>query len=131
MLNELKKDPLIRFLLARCSVSEAQLDTILLSQSDDKLEVRASKRDKGKVSTGSFMRTLRQGQKNIESCLYTLILLEYLRLVKADDLEKIGRLGRLISEVKQSTPSQEAVTRLVQALESFIEGFSGRRKLIV
>ena len=77
------------------------------------------------------MRTLRQGQSNVESCLYTLILLEYLHLVKIGDLEKVGRLGRLISEVKESTPSQEAITRLVEALESFGEGFSGRRKVIV
>ena len=131
MLNELKKDPLIRFLLGRCSLSEAQLDTILLAQSGDKLEIKASKRDKRKVSIGSFMRTLRQGQSNVESCLYTLILLEYLHLVKIGDLEKVGRLGRLISEVKESTPSQEAITRLVEALESFAEGFSGRRKVIV
>ena len=95
------------------------------------MQHKASYRDKHKLSGGAFVRTLRQGQSNIEACMYTLILLEYLGLIRPEDLERLSRLGNLISKVKGSSPSPEEVRRLVSAIREFAEGFSQRRKLIV
>lgn len=131
MLSSIKKDTLVSFLLQRCSLTEAQLDTIMASQIDGNLQKKVSFRDAHAVSIGAFMRTLRQGQKNIEGAMYTLFLLNYIGLVQEKDLSKVARLGALISKVKESSPDPQSVGELVKALEEFAEGFSGRRKLIV
>jgi hypothetical protein len=131
MLEPLKNDALVLFLSKRCALTDVQLDTILASEIDGNLKQKASYRDKRKLSSGAFIRTLRQGQRNIEACMYTLILLEYLGLMRPEDLERLSRLGNLISKVRGSSPSPEEAQRLILAIEEFAEGFSRRRKLIV
>jgi hypothetical protein len=131
VLQSIKNDTIVSFLSERSSLTLAQLDTILASQTQGDLKEKVSKRDKQKLSEGAFIRTLRQGQANIEACMYTLILLEYLGLVGPEDLERLSRLGVLISKVKESTPNREEIQRLIHSLQDFAETFSRRRKLIV
>ncbi len=128
MLQSLRKDTLVSFLAERCSLTDAQLDTILLSQVQGNLKDGARLRDKKKVSPGAFLRTLRQGQENVEACIYTMLLLSYLGLVEVEDLQRLARSSELLSRVKESAPSMEAVSRLIQAMEELAQGFSRRKK---
>jgi hypothetical protein len=128
VLQSLRKDTIVSFLVERCSLTDAQLDTILLSQIEGNLKDKARFRDKKKVSSGAFVRTLRQGQENVEACIYTMLLLSYLGLVEVEDLQRLSRSTELISRIKQSVPSAEAVSRLTQAMEDLAQGFSQRKK---
>ena len=128
MLKNFRSDSIVSFLLERCSLTPAQLDTLMLSEAYDSLSEKASLRDRKKVSKGSFLRSLRQGQANVESSIYTLILLEYLGLVDSKQLLGLGRIGELISKVRGSSPSAESISNLLRAMEKFAEEFSRRRK---
>ena len=118
---------IVSFLVERSSLTDAQLDTILLSQIEGNLKDRAKLRDKRKVSPGAFVRTLRQGQENIEACIYTMFLLSYLGLVEAEDLQRLARSSDLLSRIKDNVPSPETISRLIQAMEDLAQGFSRRR----
>jgi ABC-type bacteriocin/lantibiotic exporter with double-glycine peptidase domain len=131
MLESLKKDALVSFLCEKCSLSEAQLDTILADKAERKLKNKIANRDKRKLSAGAFVRTLRQGQSNIEASMYTLLLLAYLGLTSPREFDRLSSLGVLISKVRASSPTPEEVQRLIDAIQDFAEGFSQRRKLIV
>jgi hypothetical protein len=128
MLQSIKEDSIASFLAERCSLTEAQLDTILLSGTEGSLKNKAKLRDKHRVTTGAFVRTLRQGQENIEACIYTMFLLNYLGLVQSEDLERLGRSGHLISRIRESSPDAGGISRLIQAMEDLALGFSKRRK---
>jgi len=123
-----RKDTIVSFLAERSSLTDAQLDTILLSQVEGNLKEKVKLRDKKKVSLGAFVRTLRQGQENVEACIYTMLLLSYLGLVEAEDLQRLARSSDLLSRIKDNAPSQEAITRLTQAMEDLAQGFSRRRR---
>lgn len=127
MLDSLRRDALVSFLLERSSLTEAQFDTIILSASERKLKAKAAMRDGREVSEGAFIRTLRQGQKNIESSLYTMILLNYIGLVGNGDLERLLGISAFFSRVKESSPEPEAIERLLETLEEVAESFSRRR----
>lgn len=124
MLNRMKNDEIFSFLVERCMLTEAQLDTLIISRMEGTLRQKTSLRDRRRVSEGSFIRTLRQGQENVEKCLYTLILLEYLQVVSVEQIQGFARLGGLFSKVKDSSPSSEEVDRLTVALTDFISRFS-------
>ncbi len=126
MLESLKHDALLSFLMDRSVLTHAQLDTILAAQIDGKLKEKVSYRDKGKLSAGAFVRTLRQGETNIEACMYTLILIEYLGLVQPEDLHKLSGLANLISKVRGSSVTRQEVDRLIVAVQDFAKGFSQR-----
>lgn len=128
MLQSFRKDTIVSFLSERCSLTDAQLDTILLSQTEGNLKDRGKLRDKKKVSPGAFLRTLKQGQGNVEACIYTMLLLSYLGLVEAEDLQRLARSSELLSRVSESVPSAETISRLTQAMEDLAQGFSRRKK---
>ena len=128
MFQSFRKDTIVSFLAERSSLTDAQLDTILLSQVEGNLKEKVKLRDKKKVSLGAFVRTLRQGQENVEACIYTMLLLSYLGLVEAEDLQRLARSSDLLSRIKDNAPSQEAITRLTQAMEDLAQGFSRRRR---
>jgi hypothetical protein len=130
MLESMKSDALVSFLSGKCSLTAVQLDTILAAQTEGNLKEQTSHRDRHKLSVGAFVRTLRQGQSNIEACMYTLILLEYLGLIGREDLEILSRTGNLIAKVRGSSPTPGEIERLISAVQEFAERFSQRRKLL-
>ena len=133
-IEELRKDRVASFLLHNSSITEAQLDTILASQIEGKLERKVSSREKKKVSKGSFVRSLRQCQSNIERSIFTLMLLGYLDIVSPEKFDQLQRTIRLLSRVKEVHPDQEDANRLVSGMEEFVSDFSGRgskRKVIL
>ena len=67
MLEEIRKDIVATFLLQKSNLTEVQLDTILAADREGNLDFKRGLREKGRVSKGSFARTLNQGHDNIES----------------------------------------------------------------
>jgi hypothetical protein len=127
MLKNYRQDSIISFLIDRSSLTPAQLDTIMIFRSEERLRNMVSLRDKKKVSKGAFLRTLRQGQSNVQAAVYTLILLEYLGLVDSKQLLGLGRIGDLMSKVRDSSASAESITRLLHGIEDFAEEFTSKR----
>jgi hypothetical protein len=127
MLRNYRNDSIVSFLAARCSLTATQLDTIMVSQTEGKLGQMVSLRDKKKVSKGAFLRTLKQGQSNVEGALYTLLLLEYLGLVSSKQLFALGKIGDMLSKVQESSPDAESIGKLLRAMEELAVTFSRRR----
>ena len=75
MLEDMRDDIVLNFLLIMSSLTEVQLDTILASDHEGNLNIKRALREKGPVSKGSFARTLKQATENIETSIYTLLLL--------------------------------------------------------
>ncbi len=92
-----------------------------------KLGAMVGLRDKKKVTKGAFLRSLKQGQYNVRSSLYTMILLEYLGLIDSKQLFALGRIGELISKVKDSSPNADSIRKLLEGIEEFTETFCQRR----
>ncbi len=131
MLGEIRKDVVAMFLLQKSNLTEVQLDTILASDSKGNLEFKSGLREKGKVSKGSFARTLNQGYANIESSLYTLFLLAYLDLVPAENITQFSRTTGMLSQLKSAEPTREDVLQVIEAMQEFVHGFSRKRKVIL
>jgi hypothetical protein len=127
MIEQWRADPFFTFLLSRSSLTEAQLDTLLISKTDGNLAIKVSRR-KRKVSAGAFVRTLRQCQFNIEASVYTLFLVGYVGLLSQTKYAQLARAGDLVGRLKETQPSREEVAALKLAMEDFVEQFSGKKK---
>jgi len=118
---------MVSFLLQKSSITTAQLDTIMAGQISGNLVKKISSREKNKISKGAFVRTLRQGQENIESSIYTLMLIVYLDLVPQEKFDQFLKTQRIVSKVKGLEPDRENTLRLINGLQEFVEDFSGKR----
>lgn len=131
MLEEIRKDIVATFLLQKSALTEVQLDTILASDREGSLEFKRGLREKGRVSKGSFARTLNQGQDNIESSIYTLFLLAYLDLVPQDSLTQFSRTTRMLAQLKDAEAKRDDLLRVIEAMREFVSGFGRKRKVIL
>jgi hypothetical protein len=134
LIESIRNDPIVSFLLQKSSITPTQLDTIMASQIEGNLDAKISSREKAKVSKGAFVRTLRQGQENIESSIYTIMLVVYLGIVPEEKFDQFLRTQRLFSRVKEVGPDRESMMRLISGMKEFVENFSGRasqRKVIL
>ncbi len=131
MLEQIRKDFVATFLLQKSNLTEVQLDTILASDREGNLDYKRTLREKGKVSKGSFARTLNQGHNNIESSVYTLFLLSYLNLIPADNLTQFSRTARMLGQLQGANPSHDDLVRVVEAMQAFVRGFGEKRKVIL
>lgn len=102
--EEAKKDPLLSLLLKRSSLSDKQLQTLIietyLESAGQSLTTEQKASIRG-VSKGSFVRTLRQALRNVERAFYTVILMGYLGaldLPKISKLQEIGQKVRLVRD---------------------------------
>ena len=119
MLEKIReKDHIVDYLLEKSIFTKPQLDTILISLLEDnelKLNRKVLLRDGKRVSKGSFIRTLRQGQKRLEKSLYTIIISEYLSIFDKNNLLNIIRVGELLKELQtQRINDKELQTALDQ-----------------
>lgn len=128
MIENLRSDPIVSFLLQNSSLTDTQLDTIMASTIDGDLVRKTQSREKRKVSKGAFVRTLRQGRGNVEASLYTLMLLVYLGLVRQEKFDQFLRTQRLFAQVREIQLDQESVSRLIDGMSEFAREFSGRKK---
>jgi hypothetical protein len=128
MLEEIRKDLVASFLLRKSTLTEAQLDTVLASNVEGNLETRSSLREKGKVSKGAFLRTLKQGNENIASSVYTLFLLAYLDLIPPDSIAQLSRTARMLSQLKSAEADRVDLLKVIEAMEQFVRGFTVNQK---
>jgi hypothetical protein len=132
MLEEIRNNPLADFLLKNSNLTDAQLDTILASETDGNLQFKSGLREKGRVSKGSFARSLVQARDNVKSSVYTFFLLAYLDLIPEEGLAQLYRTGKMIGELKTADASENDLQKVIAAMEQFAERFaSGKRKFIV
>ncbi|MDA4112179.1 MAG: hypothetical protein OK439_06535 [Thaumarchaeota archaeon] len=132
MLEEIRNDIVATFLLQKSNLTEAQLDTVLASETVGNLNFKSGLREKGRVSKGSFARSLGQARDNVKSSVYTLFLLSYLDLIPEENLAQLYRTGKMLGELKSAEPSREDLLKVIGAMEQFAAGFaSGKRKFIV
>ncbi len=118
------REPILRILLERSSLTSTQLETLLIDLlTDDASEGRVSYEQKaslrgrgprgGKgVSRGAFNRTLKQARRNVMRSIYTLLVLAYLGLF----------------ELSIFRPFEEVATR-VGAYRSIREALAARHSL--
>ncbi len=130
MIETVHKDSIASYHMSKSSLTEVQLDTILASHADGKLDEKVSLRNKHKVSKGSFVRSLRQGQQNIEASLHTLILVQYLGLVDPVIFSQLGRVAELIARVRSTSPDKDSIQRIIETIQGVAEEFSSRRRFI-
>ncbi|MDA4131199.1 MAG: hypothetical protein OK457_10550 [Thaumarchaeota archaeon] len=132
MLKEIKQDLVANFLLQKSNLTEAQLDTLLASETEGNLEFKSGLREKGRVSKGSFARSLGQARGNIQSAMYTFFLLAYLDLIPDGGLAQFYRTGKMFGELRSAEPSREDLLKVITAMEEFAERFAGgKRRFIV
>lgn len=130
MLEDLRHDLVVSFLLSRSNLTEAQLDTILASNGEGNLNAKRFLREKGPVSKGAFARTLKQARVNIGACLYTLFLLAYLEQISSNKAMQVSRTVRMLSELKEARPSRIDSERIISAVQEFVCDF-GKQKVIL
>jgi hypothetical protein len=132
MLGEIRNNSFANFLLKNSNLTDAQLDTILASETEGNLQFKSGLREKGRVSKGSFARSLVQARDNVKSSIYTFFLLAYLDLIPEDGIAQLYRTGKMIGELKAAEASDDDLQKVITAMEQFAERFaSGKRKFIV
>jgi len=132
MLKEIRQDLVANFLLKKSNVTEAQLDTLLAFEIEGNLEFKSGLREKGRVSKGSFARSLGQARGNIRSSVYTFFLLSYLDLIPEGGLAQYYRTGKMFGELRNAEASREDLLKVINAMEEFVERFvGGKRRFIV
>ncbi len=131
MIEKFRNDPVLAYLLGKGLLTVVQLDTILAVRAGRKLRESVLLRSRARVSKGAFIRSLRQGERNVEASFYTLLLVRYLRLVDADKLSQFARIGELIDQVGPGELHGEGTRGLLEAMTEFIEGLSRNRNVIV
>lgn len=130
MIEKFRSDALFSYLLEKCSLTATQIDTVLAKGQNEKSKKRTLFRMKHHVSSGAFLRSLRQAQSNIEASIYTLLLLEYLHLVDTAKLTQLVRISGLIQEVGELASEPRDIGQLIAVMGEFVGLFSGRRKVI-
>lgn len=123
MLEDLRNDAVVNFLLSKSNLTEVQLDTILASAREGNLNIKRTLREKGPVSKGAFARTLKQAYVNIESSVYTLFLLVYLEQISSEKMAQLGRTARMLSQLKEANISRGDSGRVIRAMEQFVRDF--------
>ncbi len=130
MLQEiLNNDEIVDHLLKRTNFTKPQLDTLLISliENDElNLSMKIDLRDKGRVSKGSFIRTLRQAQKNLEKSLYTIIISEYLSVLDRNNTSNLIRTSEILKEVKEQEIDIEKVQIILEEVSSVISKVCGK-----
>ena len=100
-------------------LSKVQLDTLLITLlNDDKsnLNKMISQRDNRKVSKGSFIRTLKQAKKNVESSLFTLIILEYFSIIEKSHIINLIKIADTLKKINSNKLINENVSIILDQL---------------
>ncbi len=94
-----RQDPFLRLLAARCSLTERQLEALLIEASEDAEDLRLAEKARIMgITKGSYARILSQALGNISQALFTVILLSYLGLLKDDKKRWLIELGEAVRE---------------------------------
>lgn len=101
--NIVKNDPIVSLLLSKSSLTNVQLDTLLIEVHHSKngfLSTKISARDKTPVSKGSYTRSKSQALANLQKFFYTFILIQYMEIISSDSLSTLFQLAQTIKSTK-------------------------------
>ena len=126
-------DEVAKNLIKRTGFTESQLDTLLIDKINRHLSLDQKRilRDVGKVSKGSFARTLKQAQKNLEKSLYTVIILEYFSMLQENDVMNLLRIGALLNQAKLQKIPEDKIQVIIGSLSVTIERISKSKNDVV
>ncbi len=127
--EDLNEDFVYRLLFNGSNMSEVQLETFIihLSSAGESLDNKIHRRRKQSLTKGSFLRTLRQAQNNIERSAYTIILMQYLNLVNEETPSNLLRIGSMLQQSNLSEIPKERMVLLLDRIRDIVETLSGRR----
>ena len=121
MLKEMvERDIILTYLLQRSKITKAQLDTIIINSHSINLKEKILLRDEKKVSKGSFLRTLSQGEANVESSFYVIILMQYLGLFD-DSFDNLLKIANLLKDVKLKNVDRTEMESIILLIDSSIK----------
>ena len=124
------KDPVAKFLSEKSLLTQAQLDSILIHRFATtrglKMKEMASMRDVGRVSKGSFLRTLRQGEKNMAACIHTIILGIYLDVIQPETASALVNISEMVSRLKGVSVADEEVSIILKSLQELAKSMTKR-----
>lgn len=119
VIKSIERDPILKILLENSHLTKIQLETFLIDilskynqENRIKSEEKTYFRIKGKVSRGSFNRTLKQAKKNIIRSIYTILLLGYLKI--ADSTTLISRHLEVSNRLREYVEMQKELTENVE-----------------
>ena len=131
MIETLRNNRVFVHLLKHGLLTGVQVDTMLSSRSGRKLARSVLLRSRTSVSKGAFLRSLRQGERNVEIALYTLLLVRYLHLLDSNNWSQFVRISELMDQVGSTEIDDEASNRLLRAMSEFVSDLSKNRNVIV
>lgn len=124
--KNLRKDLIFKFLCENCSLSKAQMESLLIEHITSnlgeklKLEEKAKLRRK-KVTKGAYLRTLTQAYKNIKESFYTILLLGYLGMLPTSKLSYFIDLGEKLREYVETYQNNSDEVRLKEIRKEILE----------
>jgi|TARA_B100001964_G_C14146912_1_gene560116 hypothetical protein len=131
MLKEiLINDEIGEFLVEKINLTQTQLDTLLITLlNDDKsnLNKMISQRDNRKVSKGSFIRTLKQAKKNVESSLFTLIILEYFSIIEENQINNLIKIGNTLKNISDNVSVDKDINIILDHVSSTISSVCNKK----
>ncbi len=109
-LNGALNDPVVKILSKNSQLTKTQLETLLIDvlaenmadkslNYDEKARLRLTK---GKLSRGSFNRTLRQSKENVIKSMYTVLLLGYLGIFETTTLDPYLEIANKLKEYMEA-----------------------------
>jgi predicted DNA-binding protein (UPF0251 family) len=94
-----RQDPFLRLLAHYCSLTERQLEALLIEASEETGELKFSEKARLMgITKGSYARILSQALRNISQSLFTIILLSYVGLLNDDRQRWFIELGEAVRE---------------------------------
>lgn len=129
---KIKNDSMVMYLLKNSVFTKVQLDTYLINNmtvgKQISLNAKIAMRDKKKISKSSFLRTLKQAQKNLQKSVYSLILAEYLGLLEEGSIIKLIQIGNLLKNINGQISDKNKL-KIYKIIESVVEIMSRKRNI--
>lgn len=139
------QDPVVLKLLERSNLTRVQFETILLDQigsdiADKTLtreEMTRLRKNRGKISRGSFNRSLQQARENVAQSVHTVILMGWSGLLESPSLapfveasERLRIQTAAIREASQNDVSnyRTLVNSLLEDLEEAFDALRGKKR---
>lgn len=124
--NSGEVDRIVEILLAESTLTPKQLKALLLySENIDRkiVEEGTVEFDGKKVSKGAFFRTLNQAKTNVRRAIITLIIMSYIGLMDANQLDAIMQLNNIIMQLKEQDENtmEELITAFIEKLKTVID----------
>ena len=127
--ENMEEDFVYKLLFDRCNLSMVQLETLIidLSSGGSSLIDKTHRRRRPLLTKGSYLRTLKQAQTNIQRSIYTIILLQYLNLVNEEAPSDLLRIGSMLQQLSGGEISKERIRILIDRIQDIVETISGKR----